>query len=185
MQKENGFFKNIANDYQKLIDNLRWKGPDHLMWTRESDSWYGHDYETIAPFYLTGFYTPENTKFWQIKVDKRNTGVSIITDQIPVIDSTITVTKLDPGCTLPWHRDRFYLLKTKRPDYQEKKFKLLRYLIFLEDWKLGHFVQLENQVVTHWKSGDCWYFCENTFHLGTNSGLAPFISMQVSGFTLS
>lgn len=180
MAKEYGFFKNIPSDYPQIVQNLSWNFLDHCMWPRET---YKKDLDgEIAPFYDTGYYTPENTQLWQTRADETALDVDSVTQQVPIIDHTVTFIKLDPGHTLPWHRDAFYLLKQKRPNWKEQKLKPIRFLIFLEDWKLGHFVQLENTVVTHWKSGDCWYFCNDTYHLGTNAGLEAFVSMQVSGF---
>lgn len=180
MIKKYGFFQNIPGNYDHIVQNLSWNFSDHCMWHRETS--FKDQGDDAAPFFHTGYYTPDNTQLWQIKLGKTSLNVMELTQQVPVINHNVTFIKLDPGRTLPWHRDAFYLLKQQHPDWQKQKLIPIRYLIFLQDWKIGHFVQLENQVVTDWKAGDCWFFCNNTFHLGTNAGLEPFISMQISGF---
>jgi hypothetical protein len=180
MDKIYGFYKNINEDYKALVSKLKWNFTDHCMWPRDSYK-QGHQ-GAMPPFYDVGYYNDKNTAFWQIKPETNSEDFTSIVAQVPVIDATVTLIQLDPGCSLPWHKDSFYLLRQKRQDWQEQGLKPVRYLTFLEDWKLGHFVQLENQVITHWKAGDCWYFCNETYHLGTNAGLEPFVSMQVSGF---
>ena len=183
MSKQYGFFKNITGEYKSLVENLSWNYSDHCMWPRETN--IKDSQGDIAPFYDTGYYSPENTQLWQTKLNETQLDVKDLIQQVPVLDHVVTFIKLDPAHTLPWHRDACYLLKQNRPEGEEQKLKPIRYLIFLQDWKLGHFVQLETQVVTHWKAGDCWYFCNDTYHLGTNAGLEPFITMQVSGFQQS
>jgi hypothetical protein len=153
------------------------------MWSRDS---YQHDhFGEIAPFQKTGYYTSENTQLWQTRGEEYpdlSDSFQHINENIPVDQSTITFIKLDPGRSLPWHRDAFYLLKQKNPDWKDQTLIPIRYLIFTQDWDLGQFVQIEEKIITQWKSGDCWYFCHETYHLGVNAGLSPFVSMQISGF---
>lgn len=178
-----GFFKNIKFDYQSLSSVIPWNTSDHGMWPRESYLVEDVDeYGDVTPYYHTGYYTPENTQIWQTRREQVAWDLGPITQEIPVIDHTVTFIKIDPGRTVPWHRDVYYLLKQKNPDWKERQLIPIRYLIFLKDWKLGQFVQFEHQVITGWCAGDCWYFCHQTYHLGTNAGLDPIVTMQISGF---
>ena len=83
-----------------------------------------------------------------------------------------------PGQVVPWHRDTFFLLKKKFPTRSQP----VRALIMLEDWKVGHFVQHDNAVFTHWSAGDGYIWDEDILHLGANAGMENKYTLQVSGF---
>lgn len=91
---------------------------------------------------------------------------------------TISTIKQPPGQVVPWHRDTFFLLKKKYPDRQQP----VRALIMLEDWKVGHFLQHDNAVFTHWTAGDGYIWDCDILHLGANAGMEDKYTMQVSGF---
>ena len=91
---------------------------------------------------------------------------------------TISSIKQPPGQGVPWHRDTFFLLKKKFPTRSQP----VRALIMLEDWKVGHFVQHDNAVFTHWSAGDGYIWDEDILHLGANAGMENKYTLQVSGF---
>ena len=91
---------------------------------------------------------------------------------------TISSIKQPPGQVVPWHRDTFFLLKKKFP----KRPQPVRALIMLEDWKVGHFVQHDDAVFTHWMAGDGYIWDEDILHLGANAGMENKYTLQVSGF---
>ena len=91
---------------------------------------------------------------------------------------TISSIKQPPGQVVPWHRDTFFLLKKKFPTRSHP----VRALIMLEDWKVGHFVQHDNAVFTHWSAGDGYIWDEDILHLGANAGMENKYTLQVSGF---
>ena len=91
---------------------------------------------------------------------------------------TISSIKQPPGQFVPWHRDTFFLLKKKFPTRSQP----VRALIMLEDWKVGHFVQHDNAVFTHWSAGDGYIWDEDILHLGANAGMENKYTFQVSGF---
>lgn len=84
---------------------------------------------------------------------------------------------LEPKEVIPVHRDHFYMLKTKKNVPEEN---CIRYLIMLEDWKLGHIVQLDDLVLTNWKAGDVWFFDHKVEHWAANASAENFYTCQVS-----
>jgi nitrogen regulatory protein PII len=87
-----------------------------------------------------------------------------------------------PGCVVPLHRDTFFQIKQRYPERTEPK---VRANIYLEDWKLGHFIQHGDQVSTHWKAGDGFIWDSEVLHLSANAGMHDKYTMQVSGFLLT
>jgi hypothetical protein len=65
---------------------------------------------------------------------------------------------------------------------------ILRANIFLEDYKMGHFIQYQEQgndqfvTVADWKAGDALMWDDKVEHLGANCGFEPKYTLQVSGF---
>jgi hypothetical protein len=92
---------------------------------------------------------------------------------------TVSSIKQPPGCVIPLHRDMFYQISQRHPDRTEPK---VRANIYLEDWKLGHFIQYSDVVSTYWKQGEGFLWDSDILHLGANAGMEPKYTLQVSGF---
>jgi hypothetical protein len=127
-------------------------------------------------------YTEHNTKLWKTtNIDPKLTFAweSSICDQLPLDKAIATLTRQDPGQVLPWHRDAFYYLRNTNKDDARP---IWRFLVFMEDWKIGHLVQTENSIYTNWKAGDTIIWQPETFHLSANAGLAPKWTCNITGF---
>ena len=94
---------------------------------------------------------------------------------------TISSIKQPPGCVIPLHRDMFFQIGQRYPDRTETK---VRANIYLEDWRLGHFIQYSDTVSTHWKQGQGFLWDSEVLHLGANAGMEPKYTLQVSGFLI-
>ena len=88
-----------------------------------------------------------------------------------------------PGTINPWHYDTCAGL-LKRND--KSSFDLqdaLRILIFIQPWHWGHFLQVGNQIITHWEQGDVFTWEYQRYHLASNSGIKPRYIIAITGFT--
>jgi hypothetical protein len=94
-----------------------------------------------------------------------------------ITQGSMSWTCIRPGNTIPTHSDNFYKLRLK---YNVDVSQCVRYLIFLEDWKLGHFVEFQECIITKWKSGDVWRFDVNSMHCAANASNSNFYSCQVN-----
>lgn len=132
--------------------------------------------------YLKFGYTEHNTKIW-----KTTNGESKLTfdwekeiiDQLPLEHATATVTRQDPGQILPWHQDRFFFLKQQYPADTRP---IWRFLLFLQDWKMGHVLQINDSMLHHWNRGDVVVFQPNTMHVSANIGLEIKWTCNITGF---
>lgn len=123
-------------------------------------------------------YKLENTTIHQRWWNKDELDFDQIGSLLNMHVVTISSIKQPPGQVVPWHRDTFFLLKKEFPDRPQP----VRALIMLEDWKVGHFVQHDDAVFTHWKAGDGYIWDEDILHLGANAGMQDKYTLQVSGF---
>jgi hypothetical protein len=89
----------------------------------------------------------------------------------------VSWTCIEPGQAIPIHSDSFYKLRQLHNVPIEQ---CLRYLIFLQDWQLGHFVEFEETIITKWSAGDVWMFDHKSMHCAVNASNNNFITCQVS-----
>jgi hypothetical protein len=47
---------------------------------------------------------------------------------------------------------------------------------------MGHFLQYDDTVVTHWLSGEGFMWDSEVLHVGANAGMENKFTLQVSGF---
>ena len=99
--------------------------------------------------------------------------------------SNLQLLKQSPGQCLPWHFDTFKRqTDTVVDDYGDSIFgkeDFKRYVVFLEDWHWGHFLQFGNSVLYQWKAGDIYCTNYGMYHLSYNGGLVSKYTMNVTG----
>jgi len=86
-------------------------------------------------------------------------------------------TKLESGHVVPPHKDHF---KSFAKYHNVPVSAIKRRLVFIEDWKSGHFFQVNNRVFTDWRSGDFIEWTQKDRHLGGNFGLDPRYVLQIT-----
>ena len=94
-----------------------------------------------------------------------------------------SIIKQPPGNTIPWHYDthiNFYK-KIKDKKLNIKKKEIIRYMIFLEDWDWGHFFCVGSSVIKKWKKGDIITWNPIIHHTGSNGGMRPKVTMNITG----
>lgn len=92
-------------------------------------------------------------------------------------EPTFAITRIDPGNTVPVHRDEHHRLREKHGE------KGTRFLIFLEDWQSGHYFEKDEDPVVEWQRGEVYDFDHTVLHLAGNMGNRPFYSLQVTAIT--
>jgi len=123
------------------------------------------------------YYTAENSSIWQMFHEESPQWVHNLATKLPqdFEHHVVSVINIPPGQTVPYHKDKHYML--------QKEYGIgdtWRYLIFLEDWKAGHYFEVENEPFVKWKAGDWLKFHQSEWHLGGNMGIDPFYSAQVT-----
>jgi hypothetical protein len=135
-------------------------------------------------------YVTENTKYRQAHFDHedRETNPAWITDIADYIrdnhgltNIVCTITRQNPGNSLPPHVDMYCTYREEKDIPVEDANNVIRYLVFLEDWKTGHFLQFGNSVCCYWEKGDCISWDNGLRHLSTNAGTEPKFAMQITG----
>ena len=87
--------------------------------------------------------------------------------------------KLTPGRWLPPHKDHF---KNYCNYYKiSNKNKIMRTIVFLEDWKPGHYFEVNNKPCVNWKAGQYILLDQTMWHRSGNVGVDKKYTAQVTG----
>jgi hypothetical protein len=129
---------------------------------------------------LNLYYNKYNSSVWQMFDEDCPSWIFDIAKQLVLqtketVKYVVSIIKLEPGNTVPNHVDAHFKVQE-----QFGKGKTARYLIMLEDWKLGHYYEIHNQPFVKWRKGDWVLFGQEDWHLAGNMGDEPFYSMQVT-----
>lgn len=94
-------------------------------------------------------------------------------------DTTITFFKMNCGDLLPIHSDRY--TKYRSIFNVSSQSAVSRCIVFLEDWKSGHYIEVDGDPLLPWKKGDYMFWREDTVHFAGNFGIEPRYTLQITG----
>lgn len=87
---------------------------------------------------------------------------------------------MPPGRILPLHSDTYTRYKSfhKLP---EDFSNIYRAIVFLDDWRSGHYLEVDGTAVVDWKKGDFVVWRYDVPHLAANIGSENRYTLQVTG----
>lgn len=124
-------------------------------------------------------YCYENTIIHQLWWTKDQIDFADLGSQLGMEVITVSSICQPPGCIVPLHRDTFFQIKSRYPDRSELK---VRANIYLEDWKIGQFIQYDDSISVKWRAGEGFIWDSTHLHLSANAGMENKYTLQVSGF---
>ena len=80
----------------------------------------------------------------------------------------------------PLHQDHYIAYK-KIINYQGDGSDIWRAVIFLEDWKSGHYIEVEGCPILNWNKGDWVQWRYDTPHMAANLGIEDRYTVQITG----
>ena len=86
--------------------------------------------------------------------------------------------RMDTNDIIPSHFDAYNVYTKKFNCKVEDVYKVL---VFLEDWKSGHYFELEGKPYVNWKSGDWISWKGKTEHFAANIGVEFRYTLQITG----
>lgn len=130
-------------------------------------------------------YSTNNTLIHQLWWTKDQIDFSSLEKQLQMEIVTVSSICQPPGNIIPLHRDTFYQIGQRYPERTELK---VRANIYLEDYKMGHFIQYKDNdswvTSENWKQGQGFIWDSSIIHLSANAGFENKYTLQVSGFLL-
>lgn len=154
---------NIENFWSKDLKEFKFPVMSPLDNSQRS-YWTHPNYNNVPP--LKQAFDEDLPIYWENFLRKLN-----------LEKGTVSWTCIEPGQVIPVHADKFFKLRNK---YGTDIDNCLRYLIFLEDWVLGHSVDFDEKTITRWHKGDVYVFDHKSFHCAANASQVDFITCQVN-----
>jgi hypothetical protein len=93
--------------------------------------------------------------------------------------TTISFFRMASGDTLPVHQDHY--TRYKEIFNIDNTKKINRCIVFLEDWKSGHYFEINYNAIVHWKAGDFVLWNSDAPHMAANLGVEPRYTLQITG----
>lgn len=133
----------------------------------------------IDEWHSKGYY---HDNFTGSMYDSRNTmpaWVEAISEFFPqLINKTHTIYRMDTLEIMPTHVDHF---RRYCEIFNIDRTKVRRALIFLEDWKPGHYFEVAGKGFVNWKAGDFCMWEPDVDHAASNIGIEPRYTLQITG----
>jgi len=105
---------------------------------------------------------------------------NIIANTFDFKNPTATLYCMTPGTILPNHKDIY--LKYKQIFNLEEKFSnIFRVIIFLENWKSGHYFEIDENPIINWSKGDYVLWEYDAEHIAANIGSENRYTLQITG----
>tara|TARA_R110000868_G_scaffold371717_1_gene635423 strand:- start:71 stop:574 length:504 start_codon:yes stop_codon:yes gene_type:complete len=87
--------------------------------------------------------------------------------------------KMDTGDILPTHKDHY--ITYQRVFNITDPSSIWRVIVFMEDWKSGHYFEIENKPIVEWRRGDYVMWNYDIDHMVFNMGIEPRYTLQITG----
>jgi hypothetical protein len=177
--------KNVKFNYKKLLNKIKniEKNIEKKSVVNSDTAFKNEKLNSRIEAFRDWGYKKEQTEFTQIfssdfpKLFEHFIKISKLSN------ASASIVKQYPGNILPWHYDTHVTFKDlikKNKKFKNKK--IIRYMVFLTDWSWGHYFGIGNNVIHQWKAGDMITWQPYMHHCGSNSGMAPKITLNITGF---
>lgn len=88
--------------------------------------------------------------------------------------------RMNPYTVMPEHYD-IYRAYVNKFGLHEKRDNIRRAIVFLEDWKTGHYLEVMGKPFTEWRAGQVVEWTNTTPHMAANLGVYDRYTLQVTG----
>lgn len=88
--------------------------------------------------------------------------------------------RMMPGTILPTHSD-LYVKYVKLFDLRGQEHSIRRAVIYLEDWKSGHYGEYCGEPMVAWGAGQTVEWVYDAPHMAANMGTEPRYTLQITG----
>ena len=95
-------------------------------------------------------------------------------------DVGVSYYRMGTGTVMPNHSD-LYKRYIQIFNLQGKEHLIRRALVFLEDWKSGHYLEAMDEPIVQWRAGQVTEWTYDTPHMAANIGLEPRYTLQITG----
>lgn len=134
----------------------------------EKESWISLGYNYVKSFTGMMYDSKNSLPLW---VNKFNTMFGLK-------NQTYTFYKMQTLEIMPPHVDHF---RSYIKLFNSVPENVCRVLVMLEDWKPGHYLEINNEGYVNWKEGDYFFWRHDVIHAASNIGIDPRYTLQITG----
>lgn len=163
---ETGHLEKFWDDSFKSLPYIRKPGFNQ----EEIDAWVkqGYTFGSLKSFVGTLYDSSNPMPEWVYTLD----------DKFNLYNQTYTFYMMTTLEIMPTHVDHF---RTYCKLNNVTTDQLYRVLIMLEDWKPGHYLEMNGVGYVNWKAGDYFKWQGATPHAAANIGVEPRYTLQITG----
>jgi hypothetical protein len=88
--------------------------------------------------------------------------------------------RMSSGTVMPVHQDR-YVKYVDLFNLKGQEHTICRAIVFLEDWKSGHYLEVMGKAYTGWSAGQVVEWDYDTPHMAANIGIDYRYTLQITG----
>jgi len=88
--------------------------------------------------------------------------------------------RMSSGTVMPVHQDR-YVKYIQLFGLEGQEHLIRRALVLLEDWRPGHYLEVQGEPFVKWQAGTVVEWIYDTPHMAANIGLEPRYTLQITG----
>lgn len=106
--------------------------------------------------------------------------VQPLCDQLALKDVGCQLYRMSCGDIVPIHCDHYMVYKQIVGIAQSSQ--IYRVVVFMEDWKSGHYFEIDGEPWVGWHAGDYVIWNNDVPHMAANVGVAPRYTLQITGW---
>ncbi len=179
------YLGNIKADYKKILKQISVieKKKNYSVVVNSDEKLKKTNEHNRIDSFIDWGYKKEQTKYLQIFSDEYPKLFEKFIKFSKLGNASSSLIKQYPGNIIPWHYDTHVTFKNKikKKKKLNKNIQIVRYMVFLTDWDWGHYFCVGNNVVHQWKAGDLITWEPHVHHCGSNAGMTPKITLNITG----
>jgi len=134
----------------------------------EQNIWFSQGYDYVKSFSGSQYDSRNVLPEW---IDK-------FKSIFPLKNQTYTFYKMSTLEIMPPHSDHFNTyIKLFGANYEN----VCRVVVMLEDWKSGHYLEIDNKAFVNWTAGDYILWKSDCVHAASNIGTEDRYTLQITG----
>lgn len=164
---ETGHISRFWNDDFKTFDFIR-----QPILDSEIEQWRSMGYDHVKSFSGSMYDNKNPMPAW----------VSVLDDKLGMYNQTYTFYRMDTLEIMPVHSDHYNTYCRLNNTSTEN---VERAILMLEDWKPGHYFELNGIGFVNWKAGDWFKWRGDVPHAASNIGVEPRYTLQITGMPVN
>lgn len=164
---------------------MNWYKKDKLIDGTIQNDFYSFEYikqpikeEEVQSWRSVGYYHKSFSGSMYGAKNLMPDWVNKAANQIGLKNCGFVFYKMEQLDIMPPHIDHF---DTYCKVFNIDRNDVFRAIVFLEDWKPGHYFEYDNIGLVNWKKGEYVIYSTNTLHAASNIGIKPRYTLQITG----